>query len=409
MRPVDHLSSQERILRTLRGQPVDRVPIFAPIPWNPLSPEPPPEDWKALPNYRQLVTLAATHCDFFAQLDIPERTPFRNCQPRYGMQGVPEGIFDRRFFLAPPDRVEVAGEEIQGATRLIHYRVHTPGGILTTTDAIRPGEDTVWEHEPLVQDRDDAERLLALAARFDPPDLTSYLAARERLGTRGVAVCFVSSPIVMVSRLTGFQRFLEWTLTEADLLDRMLRTIQERIAERLQYVLEHGAGPIFRFGGSEQATPPMMSPRFFDRYVLTYEQPLWQLVRDAGQGVWVHCHGRVSSAIAKFRDAGVAMLDPVEPPPQGDMEFAEAKARARRGPMTLVGNVEFSALQNDTPEQIERQVQRAICDGGSPYTILAASAEAISAVDDRLRDNIIRFVQAGHKYGICVGGRVAGE
>ena len=393
------LSSRERILCTIAGKPVDHIPIFAPITWNPLTSEPAPADWKAHSNYRRLVDLAKQHCDFFAQLGIPERTPFRNLKQGYGMQGIPEGIFDRRFFLAPPDCIEVCGEEIRDGTRLIRYQVHTPRGVLTTTDAVRAGEDTVWEFEPLIKDVDDAKKLIALPHRFDPPDLSAYFAQREQLGNRGVAVCFISSPIVMVSRLTGFQRFLEWSLTERALLDRMFRTIQERIAERLKYVLERGVGPIFRFGGCEQATPPMMSLRFFDQFVVEYERPLWQLVRRAGQIVWVHCHGKVDAVIERIRDGGAQMLDPVEPPPQGDIQFADARARARQGEMTLVGNIEFSALQNDSPDQIEDQVRRAISDGGPQYLILAASAETISAVDDRLRDNIIRFIQAGRMYG----------
>ncbi len=395
---MEKLSSRERILRTIAGKPVDHVPLFAPIAWNPLTPEPVPPDWKAQPNYQHLVTLAKQHCDFFAQLEIPERTPLRNLKQGYGMQGIPEGIFDRRFFLAPPDCVEVCGEEMRAGTRLIRYRVHTPRGVLTTTDAVRAGEDTVWEFEPLIKDVDDAEKLVALPHRFDPPDLAKYFAQREQLGERGVAVCFVSSPVVMVSRLTGFQKFLEWTITERALLDRMFRIIQERIAERLQFALDRGAGPIFRFGGSEQATPPMMSAHGFDHFVLGYEQPLWQRVRQAGKIVWVHCHGKVGTVIEKFRDGGAQLLDPVEPPPQGNIEIADAKARARAGPLTLIGNIEFSALQNDTPDQIETQVRRAIQDGGTPHLILGASAEIISAVDDRLRDNVVRFIEAGIKY-----------
>jgi hypothetical protein len=396
---MNPLSSQERILRTIAGQPVDRVPIFAPLSWNPLSPEPKPDDWKAQPNYRRLVALAEKHCDFYAELEIAECASFRNLRNDYHISGIQEGLFDRRFFLVPPDFVELSREETIGNTRYLHYTVHTPQGDLTTTESIISGEDTVWENEPLIKDVDDAEKLLAVPYRFDKPDLTQYFADREKLGNRGVAVCFITSPMVMISRLTGFQRFLEWTITERPLVDRMIRTVQERISERLQYVLDKGAGPIIRFGGSEQATPPMMSNRFFDQFVMQYERPLWQLVRDAGCIVWVHCHGKVATVIDRFRDSGVQLLDPVEPPPQGDIEFGVAKRRAASGPLTLIGNVEISVLQDGTPDQIETLVKQAICDGGPSHMILGASDKAISAVNDQLRDNIVRFIEAGHKYG----------
>jgi len=294
------LTSQERILRTIAGKPVDRTPLFAPIPWHPLALPPAPGDWKAAPNYRRLVALAETHCDFFVQLEIPERQPFRNAGQTYAMQGVPEGIFDRRFLLASPDRVELCGESQRDGQRLLQYRVHTPRGALTTTEAVLAGEDTVWELEPLLKDPDDAAKLLAMPHRFDPPDMSGYLAARERLGARGVAVCFVSSPLVMVSRLVGFERFLEWSVTERPLVERLIATAAERVAERLHFILAQGAGPIIRFGGCEQATPPMMSGRMFDRFVLGYERPLWQMVRDAGriaEEVITHLAGLVGARV----------------------------------------------------------------------------------------------------------------
>jgi hypothetical protein len=44
-------------------------------------------------------------------------------------------------------------------------------------------------------------------------------------------------------------------------------------------------------------------------------------------------------------------------------------------------------------------VRRAICEGGRQYFILGASSLLCSAVDDHLRDNITRFIEAGIKYG----------
>jgi len=50
-------------------------------------------------------------------------------------------------------------------------------------------------------------------------------------------------------------------------------------------------------------------------------------------------------------------------------------------------------------DQIESKVRGAVCRGGRGHFILGASAHADSAVDDRLRDNIIRFIETGIKEG----------
>jgi uroporphyrinogen-III decarboxylase len=397
---MEKLSSKERMLRTIAGQPVDRIPIIPPVPWQPLTPQPDPDNWKAQPNYQQLIPLVAENCDFYAHLDIPERSPIGNERNTEKIRGVATGgIFDRRFFFTHPERIRVIEDRRENGRRYTRFEVHTPKGDLTTID-VRPSDvDTVWTTEPLIKDVDDAGKILSAPHRFDPPDLTEYFAERDKLGNRGVAVCFVTSPLVMISRMMDFEQMFEWTLTERPLFEKMLQTAQERIAERLQWALENGVGPIFRFGGCEQATPPMMSNHFFDEIIIRYEGPLWRMVRDAGRILWVHCHGKVSTIFDRFVDMGVQLLDPVEPPPQGDIQMKEAKERAAAGPMTLIGNIEISDLQAESADQIESKVREAICQGGRKHFILGPSDVACSAVEDHLRDNIIRFVEAGVKYG----------
>ena len=391
------LSSRDRILRTLEGQPVDRVPIYMPVRWTPLEPEPDPDDWKAEANHRALVSLAAEMGDSFVHLAVPERVPIGGSQDVF--DSTETGIFDRRFFMIPPERVRVTKEEKTAERRYTRYRVDTPKGHLTAEEAVTRGVDTLWTTEPLVKDRDDAEKIMSVPYRFTPPDLTGFLEASDRLGDRGVPVLFVSSPVAMVSRLMDFQVFLEWTITERPLVDRMIQVARERVADRLQYVLEGGVGPLVRFGGCEQATPPMMSNRLFEEFIVEHEAPLWQMVRDAGRIVWVHCHGKVATVIDRFVDLGVQLLDPVEPPPQGDIEIGEAKNRAARGPMTLLGNIEFDMLRSCSQDQVEREVTKAIREGGRKHFILGASAHPRSAVSDKLRDNLVRFAEAGIRYG----------
>ncbi len=394
------LSSQERILRTVAGQAVDRIPIFAPIPWNPLAPEPRPDSWKAQPLYRDLIPLVAETCDFFVHLDIAEPVPIGNPGGGETIRGIPAGsIFDRRFFLAHPKNIKIVEDRVENGRACTRYRVHTPQGDLTTTDVMPLDTDTVWTTEPLVKDTDDAKKILAAPYRFDPPELDGYRAERDRLGDQGVAVCFVTSPLVMISRMMDFEQMFEWTITERPLFERLLGVVQERLAERLRWALDNGVGPIFRFGGCEQATPPMMSNRFFDEIILRYEAPLWRMVREAGRILWVHCHGRVATVLDRFVEQGVQLLDPVEPPPQGDIEIGVAKARAAAGSMTLIGNVEMSDLQLATPDQIRSKVRAAIGQDDRRYFILGASDVAGAALDNRLYDNIVTFIEAGRDYG----------
>ncbi len=398
---MERLSSRERILRTIAGQPVDRVPIWPPIPWHPLRPEPAPGDWKAQPNYRQLIPLVTQFCDPLVILDIPEQNPIAGLKQWDDYDGASEGIFDRRFFLIPPEYIQVCDDSIRSdGMRCIRYKIDTPQGRLTATDGIKPGVDTVWELEPLVKDVDDAEKLLSAPYHFAKPDLSAFFADRDRLGHRGVTAIFVTSPMVMVTRVTGLQRFMEWSILERPLVDRLIQTAYERVAERLQYVLDQGVGPLVRIGGCEQATPPLMSNRFFDEFIVGYEGRLWQMVRGAGQVLWVHCHGKIATVFDRFVAGGVQLLEPVEPPPQGDIELEEAKKRAAAGSsMSLMGNIEVSDLENSPAGLIEVQVRRVMGQGSRRHFILGTSAQVVSAISDRLHDNLIRFIETGIKCG----------
>jgi uroporphyrinogen-III decarboxylase len=141
-----------------------------------------------------------------------------------------------------------------------------------------------------------------------------------------------------------------------------------------------------------------MSPRLFDALVARYDGPLFDLVHEHDCYVHVHCHGRIAGVLDRWADLGADLLDPVEPPPQGDIEMGEAK-RQVDAQITLMGNIEFRDLEFATPDEIEEKVRRAIEDGGKKHTILYPSARGITEVSEQYRDNAIRYIEAGLKYG----------
>ena len=396
---MEKLTSRERILNTIEGRPVDRIPIWPPIPWHPLAPGPPEGDWKLQPNYLAILDKVKEHCDFLVNLMIPEGRTHESSVEEYARRAAYGGIFDRRFFLSPPELISSHDEIDESGSKVTTYTLQTPKGDLRMVERIDPGIDTTWLTEPLVKTTDDAEKLLSVPYRFDPPDLDSFFADVQKLGERGVPVIFITSPMVMVSHMTDLQRFLEWSMLEKPLVDRMIQTIYEREVERLQYILDKGVDAIIRFGGSEQATPPLMPHSFFEEFILQYEKPLWQLAQKAGKHVWVHCHGKISSVIDDFIEGGVKLTDPVEPPPQGDIEIGEAKRRARKGPMTLVGNIEHVDFYKRTPEEMEKLVEEAVCTEGKEYLILGHSDFLISEINEKTRDNCISYIESGIKYG----------
>jgi hypothetical protein len=120
--------------------------------------------------------------------------------------------------------------------------------------------------------------------------------------------------------------------------------------------------------------------------------------RDPEAIIHVHCHGRVKTVLRSFMDMGVDSTDPVEPPPQGDVDFAEAK-RMAAGRLTLFGNMEFVDMERCEPDEIEQKVRRAIEEGGKQHMVLYPSATPHEQHSARMLTNAERYIEAGLKYG----------
>lgn len=379
----DILTSRERLLRCAKGEPVDRVPISPPVSFSPLAWAEKGPDAAPLrdPLWPEVAEACAEHCDCMV-----------------GIGGPIGQLFDRRFLLTPAKHIERLPVEQGDEWQVVRHVVHTPQGDLTTTDKTQAGVQTAWYTEPLVKTVEDAEALLSVPYEFDAPDLSPCREHMETVGGVGLTEFSVSTPLVSVSRLMHFDQLLLWCHTERELVHRLLRAMCDRVELGLRYALEQGLGPVVWFGGSEQATPPMMGPAMYDEFMVAYDGRLMELVHQHGGLVHVHCHGKISGILDRLLDMGVDMLDPVEPPPDGDITMLEAKERAA-GRLTLLGNIEFRELEFSTPRRIDELVKRAILDGGTERVYLCPSATPIERLTPQYRDNALAYIEAGVKYG----------
>jgi uroporphyrinogen-III decarboxylase len=389
------LTSHERILKTVQGQKVDRIPIMPFDIFEILKMRGGSHDlmfatgehlneftngWKRKdPLYGEVAQYAAENgCDVIHRTSFPE--------------------LDRRFFLIPEDELTVQEKKISDEVIHRQYILKTPKGELTYIEELKKNFSTTWVRKPLAQNKSDIDTLLSIPYSVRKPDVKRFFQERNELGSRGVICCFVSTPLVCVSHLFDFGTFLLWAIAEKDTFRTLIETAYQRISLQLEYLLRSGVGPIIEFGGSEQATPPMMSPELYDKFVLPYDGKLMDLVHSHNCYVRVHCHGKIRNTLPKLMKMGVDLLNPVEGPPGGDIELHEAK-RIVNGKMTLEGNLQFSELEFSTEERIKRLVKEAVLKGGKERFILTATEWPITYLSKQQKRNYIQFIQSGIEYG----------
>lgn len=384
---INTTSPNERLLRVLRGERVDRVPIFTQIPFTmnatgnfypgPFHGYEDYDDWRERdPEYHRLVNRMERECDNF---------------------------FVWRPACMKPDRIFIAANRVttevlaDGRVRRVET-VEADGMALRSVFIVQPGTGHTWQTEHFCKRADDVCALLEMP--FDPvkAGCEDYFDILHKLGGKGVVWVTIPSPLLAVCRLFDPMTFLMMTATDPDLINRLMETAAERIATVLEVLLQEGCGPVIRFGGAEHATPPLMSERDFDWLVTQYDGPLMQLCKKYGRMVAVHCHGNIRHALKRFAEMGVDQTDPVEQMPDGNITLAEARILTCNR-ITLTGNIQMRELQSGEPAEIQARVRQIINEAGSERLVITSTGTPLEQINARLSANYHAMIDAALKYG----------
>ncbi len=385
-------NATRRMWAAYRGDSRERIPIIAPIPWDPNGniAETVCHDWRDEEPFRRLAKMVEAHCDFYPAFNAVE---YPKVWEPYGYQ---------RFLEAPGEYVEELPAERIGAIRTRHTTVlHTPKGDLKHVYDEDAGIFTTWDIRRPIETLADVDRMLSVPYKFTPPPAEEFEAFREHrrsgltMGGGGV-----NSMVAMLCGVMEFELLLEWVVEEPQAIRDLAAAWMERTGEKLDFLLSQGVGPFWHFNGVERASPPMMGPRQWEEWVVPYDGEMMRRIKaaDPENRIHVHCHGRVGTLLESFMAMGVDSIDPVEPPTQGDITFADARRKVGDR-MTLFGNIEFVDMETKTPDEIEAQVRRAIEDGGRGRTVLMPSSTPHERLNDRFIANAERYLEAGLKYG----------
>jgi hypothetical protein len=386
--------SSARVMAAYGVGTADRIPIASPTGWHPMRDidADKPGGWRADPDYVALARLVQEHCD-----------PL----PPYNHVGHPR-VFSplgyQRFLEAPDRYVERLPDRKVGPrrTRTTHV-LHTPGGDLDWSYEEDEGIETKWDVKKPVTKPADVEKLLALPFDFDRPPSSAFEPFRRHraeMGRLAIGGAGINSMVAMLVGVMDYELVLEWVLDEPGLIKSLADAWLERVWAKVDFLLSQGVGPFWHFNGVERASPPMMGRRQWDELVVPYDGEIMRRIkqRDPEARIHVHCHGKVGTLIDSWLEMGVDSIDPVEPPPQGDIELAEARRRVGDR-MTLYGNIEFAWMDTATPDDIERAVIRAIRDGGRERTVLWTSATPHERHTARFTANARRYLETALEHG----------
>ena len=296
-----------------------------------------------------------------------------------------------RYLVTPSQFVREVRREVQPGKVVVYSEIDTPGGKLTAVTSRNPTTDTVWTVKYPVETIREAEMLRSVL--WELPASLEATDAREEiddLWTRGIATTRVSSPFVCVAGMMPFQTFLEWCATELSLVQELTAVCLERILDVLEVLLVPRGIEYVWMGGCEWLTPPMGSPSLYRELVQPFERQVIERVHAAGAICHIHCHGNVRSTLEQVIERGGDFFEPVEPPPDGDIAFNEAKTIAA-GRIVLGGNIEARIVEYGVPDEVECVARKAF-EGDKEHMVLKLSEGPLCALTPEMTANYHRIV-----------------
>ena len=295
-----------------------------------------------------------------------------------------------RYMMVTANRITSEVTRETPDHRVIRGTIALPSGDVYYEDHHRRGFATDWHIGVPAEDLDVLKRLLDAPFEVDETAVRSSVKMLreldERLGENGFPGLFLPSPAVAISHGMHLENFLEFCFVEEKIVLDFCTEITRRIGLCIDALLAENLPMCsFTFGGSEQFTPPMMHPESFDRFVVPFEGHLVKKLQASGRPVKCHCHGRVAYALKRILAMGYDAVDPIEPPPQGDITYAEARAIAGDR-MTLQGNLELVEIERGSPEHMRMRI-RELLSLGHKRLILADAGGLRQAVTETMYQN----------------------
>jgi uroporphyrinogen-III decarboxylase len=144
-----------------------------------------------------------------------------------------------------------------------------------------------------------------------------------------------------------------------------------------------------------------LPPRLYKEFAVRYSKPIVDMIQRYGGFARVHSHGRLRRILPDIASMSLAGLDPIEPPPQGDMALIEV--RREIGEQTvLFGNIEASEIEMLSAEAFEARVRQALDEGmagdGRGFVLMPSSCPYGRQVSPEVMANyetMVRLVKAG--------------
>lgn len=346
------MNGRERLLKTLKGEKTDRVPVtlfiqsqghFA----TQLEPSADPWDFDAA--QKRII-------DFQRKLglDVHVRMLFFNSH---------DPVFAHwdllNFQNETKDWKVKITKESAGSTAKYHHLISTPEGELSQIFCVneeRPGIFMFGSTEPPIKTPDD----LKIAMKYEPEYSKetkqkmkeSVASVREYLGDDGIISAWTNGGLFSnVAGLIDQTELYSLFLEDEGYYDDLMKFAKKRVFHYTDAVLDTGVDAICVRGN---AAGGFIGNRCFEEYVLPYEREYIAYCQRNGTPVIYHNCGKAMELLPSYLKLGAMNMEPWSPSPLGDGNLDKVH-KALHGEFSVTSGVDqVNVIQNGSIEDVRK-------------------------------------------------------
>ncbi len=209
----------------------------------------------------------------------------------------------------------------------------------------------------------DADKILAMP--YEPPqvDVRKYHYWSEKLGEEGLVMGSSGDGVNWVAEMFSPQDFcLLW----AEAPEKMIQLVDvatDRLGHCYRQLGEAGVRA-FRIIGGEYVSV-QLGPQAYQRLVVEPDRRLVDIIHEYDGIAYFHNHGPMTRYYDQLLQIGIDAVDPLEAPPWGDCDIAEAKRRIGHQ-ICLVGNIDDMEVLNKLPTETVLPMGRELIEKAGP-------------------------------------------
>jgi hypothetical protein len=271
----------------------------------------------------------------------------------------------------------------------VKITIKTPAGVLTEERSyVNDSSDYCVSHI-FKNVEEDFEKVKCLFPEPQEIDAALHLDAQNEIGDQGLLMLGFDTPWTWWIMKRGSEGFLD-PFDYPEKMDEFTEWYTDYIIKYIRFFDRYNPD-IYWIHGVDDS---FGGPKFLDKYVYNFIKR----IRKETKTYFKHFHsGRMSKFLEKEVEAGVDIIEILEPPPIGDINLRDAKKRVGKD-IVLLGNLDpINILEKGTRKQVEEAVKwclDAAADGGG---YIFSTADQITHLTSY--ENVEAMVNAVYKFG----------